>query len=462
MSVESRVPRPGSQSEVSLPWDDHAERAVIGAAMLDPRALDAALELIGAQDFHKPAHRVIFEALVALAGHGEVYDTLTVRAELERTGFLDRAGGGAYVNSLVDGLPRTTNVAAYARIVHDRSLLRQMLRVSEDLKDNAAGASRPALEILDEAEKRLFDLSEKGRRGGFRAMSEIAEEGIATLEDLSERRELITGLATGYERLDQLTAGLQKGDLIILAGRPGMGKTALALNIAQNAAIASGATVGAFSLEMSSQQLFLRLLAGEARVRLRDLRTGALSDDDWRKVTAAHERLARARIFVDDSASIGPMEVRSKARRLKYEHGLSLLVIDYLQMMKLETRAENRQQEVSEISRSLKAIAKELQTPVLAVSQLSRQPEMARSGDRRPQLSDLRDSGAIEQDADIVMFIYRPEVYEKDPQKASAQDLEGKAELIIAKQRNGPTDTVHLFYVKDCTRFETQADSSRY
>jgi replicative DNA helicase len=224
----------------------------------------------------------------------------------------------------------------------------------------------------------------------------------------------------------------------------------------------SGATVGIFSLEMSSQQLFQRLLAGEARVNLQSLRTGALSDDDWAKVTAAHERLAHARIFVDDTASIGPMEIRSKARRLKYEHGLSLLLIDYLQMMKLETPAENRQQEVSEISRSLKAIAKELQTPVLAVSQLSRQPEMARSADRRPQLSDLRDSGAIEQDADIVMFIYRPEVYEKDKQKVLEQGLDGKAEVIIAKQRNGPIDTVNLYFVKECTRFETQADSPRF
>ncbi len=456
MSVEQRPPR---AQDFDLPWDEQAERAVLGAVLLDPASLDPALEILKAEDFHRVAHRLIFEAFLDLVRRGEEIDPVTLRVELDRVGALERAGGAVYVASLIDGLPRTTNVAAYARIVHDRSLLRQMLGVAEALRDDAAAGGRPAVEILDNAEKRLFDLSAKGRKGGFRPMADLAAEGLEQIEQMSQERKVITGLGTGYEKLDRMTSGMQKGDLIILAARPSMGKTSLALNIAQNAALGEDASVGVFSLEMSGSQLFQRLLSGEARLDLQKLRTGALAMSDWDPLMTAYEKLANAKIFVDDTPGIGPMEVRAKARRLKYEENLQLIVVDYLQLMKLESKIESRQQEVSEISRSLKAIAKELEVPLVALSQLSRAPESGRGSDHRPQLSDLRESGAIEQDADLVMFIYREEVYEKDKEKVKQMGLEGKAELIVAKQRNGPTGTVPLYFVREFTRFENPADN---
>lgn len=282
-------------------------------------------------------------------------------------------------------------------------------------------------------------------------------EGLATLEELADRRELVTGLPTGYLRLDRMTSGLQKGDLVILAARPSMGKTALALNIAQNVAVGGHAGVGIFSLEMSAEQLFFRLVSGLGRVDSRKLRTGRLNAEEWERVTHAVDTLVSSPIFIDDTPGVTPMEVRAKARRLKAEHDIGLLVLDYLQLMRFDRRVENRQQEISEISRSMKAVAKELQIPVLCLSQLSRAPDQ-RTGDHRPQLSDLRESGAIEQDADVVMFIYRPEVYEKDPQKIAEKDLEGKAEVIVAKQRNGPIGSVPLYFVKEFTRFENRED----
>ncbi|MBP7148440.1 MAG: replicative DNA helicase [Acidobacteria bacterium] len=460
MSVEATPPTGPARTELRLPWDEQAERAVLGALLLESAALDAALEILHAGDFHREAHRWIFEAVVNLSSRSDPIDPVTVISELERMLVLERAGGATYVASLIDALPRTTNVAAYARIVHDRSVLRQALRVAETLRDQAASGARPAAEVLDDAQRELFALSDVTRRGGFASVQEIGPEGLRAIEELSNRRELITGVATGYTKLDHMTSGLQRGDMVVLAARPSMGKTSLALNIAQHAAIHGRASVGVFSLEMSRQQLFFRLLCGEARIDLHKLRTGRLAPEDWERLTHAYDVLMDCKIFIDETAAIAPMELRAKARRLKAEHGLDLLVIDYLQLMRPDARGgdpQPRNQEITYISSSLKAIAKELQVPVLVLSQLSRAPEQ-RKDDHRPQLSDLRESGSIEQDADVVMFIYRAEMYEKDPAKVAEKDLEGRAEVIIAKQRNGPTGYVPLFFVKQFTRFENQAD----
>lgn len=448
---------PPQGGEFSLPWDETAERAVLGAVLLDPGALDQALELVTAADFHREAHRRIFEAFAALSSRHEPIDPITVRVELERERQLERAGGPAYVASLIDSLPRITNVASYARIIQDRAILRRLLTVAEEIRQEAAAVARPAQELLDSAEQRLFQLGEARRRAGFVSIREIGHQGLNRIEELAEKRELITGVPTGYRKLDAMTAGFQPGDLVILAARPSMGKTALALNIAQNAATQAGSRVGIFSLEMSSVQLFFRLLCGEGHLDAHKLRTGRLDAAEWERLTDAFEKLTACNIFIDDTPGITPMELRGKARRLKAEHGLDLLVVDYLQLMRFERRTDSRQQEISEISRSLKGIAKELQLPVVALSQLSRAPEQ-RTGDHRPQLSDLRESGAIEQDADLVMFIFRPEVYERDPQKVIEKDLGGKAEVIIAKQRNGPIGHVPLYFVKEYTRFETRDD----
>ncbi len=463
MSAEPRTPSPSTvpppqappRGELRVPYDEDAERAVLGAVLLDPPALDAALETLTPDDFHRVSHRLVFEAMCALSSRSEQIDPVTLRAELERNGALDRIGGSAFLGTLIDGLPRTENVAAYARIVHDRALLRGIQKVAESLRDEASAGGRPAVELVDDAQGRLFKLSEAGRRDGFRPIIEIAESGLQTIEELAERREVITGLATGINRLDMMTSGLQPGDLVILAARPSMGKTSLALNIAAHAAVHRDATVGIFSLEMSSQQLFFRLLSGEGNLDSHKIRTGRLSADDWSRLTDTYETLSNSRVYIDDTPGATPMEIRSKARRLRSEHNVGLIVIDYLQLMQLTKRSDSRQQEISEISRSLKGIAKELGVPVLALSQLSRAPDQ-RTGDHRPQLSDLRESGAIEQDADVVMFIFRPEVYEKDPDKA--EDLEGKAEIIVAKQRNGPTGTVPLYFVKQYTRFYERTD----
>ena len=446
-------PDPPPPEDIRLPWNEQAERAVLGAVLLDPLCLDTAIEILAAGDFYRESHRLIFNAYLALVRSREPIDPVTVRAELEREGVLERVGGAAYLASLIDGLPRTANVAAYATIVHDHSLLRQVLRVAEELREKAAAGGEAARDVLDLAEKELFTLSQKGHKGGFEAIAPIAERSLAKIEELSRRRELVTGIATDYLLLDQMLSGLQPSDLVILAARPSMGKTALALNIAQNTGLRHGSAVGIFSLEMSSEQLFKRLLCGEARIDAHNLRTGRLSDEEWERLTHAYERLITMRMYIDDTPGVSPMEVRSKARRLKSQGNLDLLIVDYLQLMRADSKLEGRQQEISEISRSLKGIAKELDVPVLALSQLSRAPEQ-RSGDHRPQLSDLRESGAIEQDADVVMFIYRPEVYEKDPEKVLELDLEGKAEIIIAKQRNGPVGSIPLTFIKHFTRFE--------
>jgi len=460
MSAPSQTPPGGPAAErgdLRLPWDEQAERAVLGAVLLEPAALDPALEILNPEDFHREAHRRVFEAMVALSRRAEAIDAVTVCAEMDRQATLERAGGSAYVASLIDGLPRATNAAVYARIVHDRSLLRQTLHLADAMRAESSAAGRPAVEILDEAMQRFFRLQETGRRGGLVPVQSIAHDALRSIEEMAEKREAITGLATGYTKFDQMTAGLQGGDLIILAARPSMGKTTLALNMAQHAAVHERASVAIFSLEMAAKQLFYRLLCGEGRIDLYKLRTGRLSREEWDRLVAAFETYDRTRLYIDDSSAVTPMEIRAKARRLKAEHGLDLVVVDYLQLMRSERRVESRQQEISDISGAMKGLAKELNVPVIALSQLSRAPDQ-RQGDHKPQLSDLRESGAIEQDADVVLFIYRPEVYEKDEAKIVEKGLEGMAEIIVAKQRNGPTGFVPLYFVKQFTRFENRLD----
>jgi replicative DNA helicase len=372
---------------------------------------------------------------------------VTVKEQLAREGRLDDVGGPAYLAELLEGVPRSANVEHYARIVKEKEMLRELIRCTQGILASALEQRRPTEELLDDAEKTIFQVAEKRLRVGFQPISVTAEQSLQAIEELTRRRELITGIATGFPPLDEMTAGLQRGDLVIIAARPSMGKTSLALNIASHAALNHDRTVGMFSLEMSHQQLFFRLLCSEGHVDAHRLRTGRIDREEWQGIIKVFGRLSDAPVYIDDTPGAGILEMRAKARRLKREKGLDLLIVDYLQLMRGRGRYESRQQEISDISRSLKELAKELDVPVVALSQLSRAPEQ-RGGDRRPQLSDLRESGALEQDADVVMFLYREEVYKRDD-----PDLRGQAELIVGKQRNGPTGTVRLRFIREYTRF---------
>jgi len=433
----------------TLPHNLDAERSVLGAILLDNAAVNPAGETLIPEDFYGEAHRVVFEAMVALSEDNSAIDPVTVAERLERSSQLERAGGLGYLSTLMDGLPRALNVAQYARIVKDKASLRNLISSANAIITSAMVGEEDTDDIIDEAERRIFEIAEDKVKRGFLSIQDLAGETMKQLEELHERREFITGVPTGFKRLDTMTAGLQPGDLIIIAGRPSMGKTALALNIAQHVALRHGGSVGIFSLEMSTQQLIRRLMSSEAQVDNHKLATGFLSDKDLNDLLNALQYLASAKIFVDDTANPSLLEMRSKARRLKAEHGLDLLIIDYLQLMSLG-RFENRNLEIGAISRALKGLAKELELPVIALSQLSRAPE-ARS-EHRPQLSDLRESGNLEQDADVVSFIYREEVYNPDPA------VQGTAELIIAKQRNGPIGTVPLAFLKQYTAFKDRDD----
>lgn len=436
----------------ALPHSDEAERSVLGAVLLDNRQFHKAQELLTPAAFYSSRHRKIFQAMEALMEAGSAIDLVTLKAELEQSADLDGCGGPAYLASLMDGVPRSANVEHYGRIVHEKAVLRYLVRSAQRILESAMRPDGSAEQLVDDAEKAIFQVAENRLRSGFVPLKAVAEENLRTIEELTERRELITGIATGYPQLDEMTAGLQPSDLIILAARPSMGKTTLALNIAEAAALRHGKTVGMFSLEMSHQQLFFRLLCSEARVDAHRLRTGRIGKDDWQRIIKGFGSLSEAPIFIDDTPGIGIMEMRAKARRLALEKGLDILVVDYMQLMRGRgTRYDSRQQEISDISRSLKELAKELNIPVLALSQLSRAPEQ-RGGDRRPQLSDLRESGAIEQDADVVLFLFREELY-----KPGEPDLRGKAEVIIGKQRNGPTGSFDLVFIREFTRFETPA-----
>lgn len=438
------------KTERALPHSLEVERSILGAILLDNHAFNTAAQVVTADDFFGGSNRVIYAAMSALSERNEGIDPITLRAQLEKDDAIDRAGGAAYISSLIDGMPTGGNIDQYARLVKDKSSLRSLITASNEIIGTAMEGAADTDEILDRAEHAIFEISEAKIRKGFLSVRDVAHDTMREIEDLMERGDFVTGTPTGFSRLDAMTAGLQKGDLFILAARPSMGKTAFAINVAQHVALEVGGTVGIFSLEMSVQQLIRRMVTGVAQVDAHKLSTGFLSNDDKEKLLDALHRLSETKIFIDDSASITVLEMRAKARRLSAEHGLDLLVVDYLQLMQGTTRTDNRNLEIGEISRGLKALAKELSIPVIALSQLSRAPE-TRSG-HRPQLSDLRESGNLEQDADVVAFIFRPEVYSDDP------ELEGIAELIISKQRNGPIGNVPLAFLKAYTLFRDRAD----
>jgi replicative DNA helicase len=430
----------------TLPHNLEAERSVLGSILLHNDAFNQAAELIDSKDFFRDAHRRIFEKMVALSERHLAIDLVTLKDELGKSGEIDEVGGPAYIAALVDGVPRATNVEYYARIIKEKATLRGLIFAANRIVTSAYAAEEDADKILDGAEQAIFSIAEGKVREGFVPLSALAHQSFKAIEEAYTLKRLITGVATGFKDLDEMTSGLQRGDLIILAARPSMGKTSLALNIAQHVGTKERLTVGVFSLEMSKEQLFLRLLSGEAGIDGQRLRTGFLHADDWGKLTTALTTLSEAQIFIDDTPGVGVLEMRAKSRRLQSEHGLDLLVVDYIQLMQGRGRFDNRTQELGAISRSLKQLAKELSVPILVLSQLSRAPE-ARS-DHKPQLSDLRESGALEQDADVVMMIFREDVYNPTPEN------ENVAELIIAKQRNGPTGSVKLAFLKGRTKFE--------
>jgi replicative DNA helicase len=435
----------------TLPANVEAERSILGAILLDNLAYNEAAEHLKPEDFSLDSHRRVFTRMVDLAESSRPIDMITLVEELDRRKELEAIGDVGYISGLVDGVPDRPSIEHYIKIVRDKALLRGLIHAANAAISRASDQSDPAEEILNDAEAAIFQLSEKRIGRGFLGVQDIVKESFGSVDALLQRGQRITGLATHYTDLDEMTSGFQRSDLIIIAARPSMGKTAFAMNIAENASIEDQKVVGMFSLEMSREALLLRLLCSRARVDSHKMRTGSLWRDDMTKVVHAMEQLAHAPIFIDDTPGIALSEMRAKARRLQQSQGrLDLLIVDYLQLMSGGGRRyENRTQEVSAISRGLKALAKELAVPVIALSQLSRAPE-SRGGDHRPQLSDLRESGSIEQDADVVAFIFREEVYKQDD-----PDLQGKAELIIAKQRNGPTGRVNLAFLKNSTRFES-------
>jgi replicative DNA helicase len=438
--------------ERPLPHNLEAERCILGAVLLDNHALNSAVERLRSEDFFLPQHRQIFERMVQLSEKQQAIDTITLMEDLSRRGELESAGGVAYLSQLADGLPRVSNVDHYARIVKEKAILRGLIYSAAAIQEQALAAGDDADVILDRAESAIFQLAEDRVKAGLIGVKELVKDGFERLEKIFSEGRRITGLGTGYAGLDNELAGLQPSELVILAARPSMGKTALALNIAENVALRHRQPVAIFSLEMSKESLLLRLLASEARVDAHKFRTGHMNKDDWGKVTAALAHLGDAPIWIDDSASSTVLEMGAKARRLKRDRGLSLMIVDYLQLVTPtgSRRSSNRQEEVSGISRALKGLAKELKIPVVVLSQLTRAPERE---DRKPQLADLRESGAIEQDADVVLFINRPNFYKTDiPDEERA-----KAELIIAKQRNGPTGTLNFVFLSRHTRFEEAA-----
>jgi replicative DNA helicase len=436
--------------ERPLPHNLDAERSVLGAVLLDNHMLNAAVEKLRADDFFLDQHRRVFQQMIVLGEAQKAIDLVTLTDELHRKGELEAAGGAAYLAQLVDGVPRVSNVDHYARIVKEKAVLRNLIHTTYAIQQQALEAEEDADAILDRAESSIFQLAEDRIRAGFVGVKELVRENFDRLERIFTEGHRITGLATGYQQLDNLTSGLQPSELIILAARPSIGKTALALNIAENVALNAKEPAAIFSLEMSKESLLLRLLASHARINAHKFRTGHLSRDDWRKMTESLGSLAEAPLWIDDSGSITVVEIGAKARRLKRDKGLSLVVVDYLQLVSARGRFGNRNEEVTSITRGLKGLAKELKVPLLVLSQLTRAPERE---DRRPQLADLRESGAIEQDSDVVIFIHRPKAYstEETPEERA------KAEIIIAKQRNGPTDRVHFVFLSAFTRFEEAA-----
>jgi replicative DNA helicase len=436
------------------PHSIQAEQSVLGGLMLDNQAWDQVADQIQEADFYRREHQLIFRSIEALANKVQPFDVITLSEELERHGVLKDAGGLAYLGSLANDTPSAANIRAYAEIVREHSVKRQLIRVGTQIADSGFQTEgRKSAELLDEAERKVFEIAEQGARGGggFHSIKSLLTKAVDRIETLFEQDDPITGLSTGFTDLDRMTSGMQPADLVIVAGRPSMGKTALAMNIVENVAINSGKPVAVFSMEMPGESLAMRMMSSLGRIDQHRVRTGSLEDDEWPRLTSAVSILAEAQMYIDDTPAMNPTEVRARARRLMREQGeLGLIMIDYLQLMQAPGAAENRTNEISAISRSLKALAKELNVPVIALSQLNRSLEQRTN--KRPIMSDLRESGAIEQDADLVIFIYRDEVYNEDsPDK-------GVAEIIIGKQRNGPIGTIRLTFLGQYTKFENFID----
>lgn len=437
------------------PQNLEAEEFVLGGILLDNDAMNRAVEVgLRADDFYREAHRRIFTAMMELSERGTPVDAVTLAESLRKDGQLQNVGGASFIAELTDRVPSAANVAHHARIVKEKAILRGLITTTTEIATQAYDGRTDVEHFLDEAERRIFAIAEMKFRPSFYKVRDLLVESLKDVERLYERKEMITGVPTGFHDLDKLTAGLQPSDLIIVAGRPGMGKTALALNMASNAALQGGIAIAIFSLEMSKEQLVLRMLCSEALINYTAVRSGHLREHEFTKLTKAAGRLWEAQIYIDDSAALSVLELRAKARRLMRETNgnLGMIVVDYLQLMRGSGRTDSREQEISEISRSLKALAKELRVPVVALSQLNRQVEGR--ADRRPLMADLRESGAIEQDADVIAFVYREAVYNRD---IAGTDEENEAEIIVAKQRNGPTDTVRVVFRKEFMRFEDHA-----
>jgi replicative DNA helicase len=430
------------------PQSLEAEESILSAILVDNDTLPEILEILSPQDFYRSSHQKMFTAITELFSKDEPVDLVTLTNILRERGWLEGIGGASYLANLVDTVPLAVNAQYYAKIIHEKACLRQLIEKTNAIAKRCFEDQGDVESVIDFAETSIFEISENKIKPAFYPIGKIIEINIDALEERQGNKALVTGVPTGFTKLDELTAGLQKSDLVILAGRPGMGKTACALNIAKNSAVDANIPVAIFSLEMSKEQLSFRMLSSEARVDSSRLRRGFITQDDWIKITDAAGILSQAPIFIDDSPNITVLEIRAKSRRLKMESDIGLIIIDYIQLMKGRASAERRDLEISEISRSLKALAKELDIPVLALSQLNRKLE--ERSDKRPQLSDLRESGALEQDADIVAFIYRDELYNKDENNPN----KGKAEIILAKQRNGPTGIATLTFLATYTRFE--------
>jgi replicative DNA helicase len=433
------------------PQSIEAEESVLGGVLIDNSALDRAVEVLAPEDFYREAHRKIMQAMVDLNQRSEPVDLVTLTEALKARGDLADIGGATYLAELADKVPTAANVAYYARIVHQKSVLRGLIQTATEIATAGYESGADVEQFLDDAEHKIFAISERKARPTFFRIRDIMVDSMKAIEEMYERKELVTGIPTGFADLDRMTAGLQPSDLIIIAGRPSMGKTAFALNVAQYVALSAKTGVAVFSLEMSKEQLALRLLCGEARVDMSKVRSGFAADRDFPKLVTAAGRLSDAPIYIDDTPAISVLELRAKARRLKRERDakLGLILVDYLQLMRGHTGADNREQEISGISRALKALAKELSVPVVALSQLNRQVETR--AEKRPVMADLRESGAIEQDADVIAFLYRPIVYDKNAEERAA-------EVIIAKQRNGPIGTVNLTFMPEYTRFENRSE----
>ncbi len=435
------------------PHSIQAEQSVLGGLMLDNQAWDQVADQIREKDFYRREHQLIFRSVEALADKVQPFDVITLSEELERHGALKDAGGLAYLGSLANDTPSAANIRAYAEIVREHSVKRQLIRIGTEISNSGFQTEgRKSAELLDEAERKVFEIAEQGARGGgFQPIKSLLTKAVDRIETLFEQDDPLIGLSTGFTDLDRMTSGMQPADLVIVAGRPSMGKTSLAMNIAENVAINSGKPVAVFSMEMPGESLAMRMMSSLGRIDQHRVRTGSLEDDEWPRLTSAVSILAEAKMYIDDTPALSPTEVRARSRRLMREQGeLGLIMIDYLQLMQAPGMSENRTNEISLISRSLKALAKELNVPVIALSQLNRSLEQRTN--KRPIMSDLRESGAIEQDADLVIFIYRDEVYNEDsPDK-------GIAEIIIGKQRNGPIGTTRLTFLGQYTKFENFID----